>query len=117
MPPVGPVAPEAPLLPVGPGAPVAPVAPVGPVAPVAPVAPDAPLLLDGRPVPPQPGAPDAPLRAEGWHAPEPGLHWTNGAASLRLPPSANERSLELLTAPLLRYWLPPQTAAGMAAAA
>jgi hypothetical protein len=37
----------------------------------------------------------------GWHAPEPGLRWTDGAAHLTL---AGERALTVRFTPLLRYW-------------
>jgi hypothetical protein len=48
------------------------------------------LLIDGRPVPV-----DAPFLRGGWHAPEDGLRWTNGMASL--PPL---RTLTVLLAPI-----------------
>jgi hypothetical protein len=59
------------------------------------------LLLDGAAI-----AETDPRRVAGWHAPEPGLHWTDGAAVLRLSaPLARAAALEITLAPLLRYWL------------
>ncbi len=61
------------------------------------------VRLDGAGI-----APDDPRRATGWHAPEPGLHWTDGDAELLCRPSAaGARRLEIATVPLLRYWLHP----------
>jgi hypothetical protein len=67
------------------------------------------LVLDGTPI-----APDHPARQSGWHAPEPGLHWTDGAAVLCCgEPVMRPRLLEIGIAPLLRYWYasPPLLAA------
>jgi hypothetical protein len=59
------------------------------------------LVLDGAEV-----AAADPRRAAGWHAPEPGLHWTDGAALLLCGPAAGRpRALEITLAPLLRYRL------------
>jgi hypothetical protein len=61
------------------------------------------LSLDGVEI-----APHDPRRARGWHDPEPGLHWTDGAAVLALgAPLTAPAMLEIATAPLLRYWLAP----------
>ena len=57
------------------------------------------LVIDGV-------ALDDPCYAEGWHDPEPDLRWTTGEGVLLLPPSPQARTLELVVAPLLCYWLP-----------
>ena len=57
------------------------------------------LRLDGRPVPP-----DSADFATGWHPPEPGLRWTDGAAEFLLPKSPGPRRLDLALRLLLRYW-------------
>jgi hypothetical protein len=59
------------------------------------------LALDGTAIP----AEDR-RRTAGWHAAEPGLRWTDGAAVLRLDPGP-ACVLDLRLEPLLRYWLPP----------
>lgn len=59
------------------------------------------LTLDGARIPPA-----DPRRAKGWHRPEPGLHWTSGAAVLLCGDAGpRPRVLEITLAPLLRYWL------------
>lgn len=68
------------------------------------------LTLDGADLPPGDSG-----RAAGWHVPEPGLHWTDGDALLLCPPADRPRALEVVAAPLLRYWLAP--APGLRAAA
>jgi hypothetical protein len=40
----------------------------------------------------------------GWHPPEPNLRWTDGLASLVLPPTPKPIHLRIRTAPMLRYW-------------
>ncbi len=60
------------------------------------------LLLDGCAVPP-----DDPRRAAGWHAPELGLHWTDGDAVLLCGGEDRPRRLEITAAPLLQYRLRP----------
>jgi Hint domain len=69
------------------------------------------LALDGAMI-----APGDPRRAVGWHAPEPMLQWTNGDAVLRCD-AGPAAVLDITTAPLLRYWLPPVTEAGSPQAA
>jgi hypothetical protein len=54
------------------------------------------LALDGVELPL-----DSARLGTGWHAPEPGLRWTDGAASLAL---AGARGLTVRFAALLRYW-------------
>lgn len=51
---------------------------------------------------------DDPRLSDGWQAPEPGLRWTDGAASLSV---AGARQLALTFAPLHRYWRPPAATA------
>jgi hypothetical protein len=44
----------------------------------------------------------------GWHAPEPGWHWTSDEAQLALRPSRRPRVLSLAAASAsARYWVPP----------
>jgi hypothetical protein len=50
----------------------------------------------------------------GWHAPESGLRWTDGAATLTV---GSARRLALTLAPLHRYWQPPPAAAAAIARA
>ena len=59
------------------------------------------LMLDGAAI-----LPDDPRRAAGWHRPEPGLHWTDGDATLLCGPADRPRRLEITVAPLFRYWRP-----------
>ncbi len=60
------------------------------------------LRLDGAEI-----GPFDPRRAAGWHRPEPGLRWTDGAAELRCGTGAGRvRRLEIAIAPLLRYRMP-----------
>jgi hypothetical protein len=40
----------------------------------------------------------------GWHPPEHNLRWTDGSASLVLPPTRRPIRLRVRTAPMLRYW-------------
>jgi Hint domain len=47
---------------------------------------------------------DSAALGDGWHAPERGLRWTDGAATLRVD---GARRLECRTARLLRYWVAP----------
>ena len=42
----------------------------------------------------------------GWHDVEPGFRWTAGRAAITLPGVARPRRLEIVTAPMLRYWQP-----------
>ncbi len=42
----------------------------------------------------------------GWHRPEAGLRWTQGPATIALPPSRRAIEVEIRTAPMLRYWEP-----------
>jgi hypothetical protein len=59
------------------------------------------LLLDGAEIPP-----GDPRRATGWLQPEPGLQWTGGDALLLCGEGLyRARTLEIATAPLLRYWI------------
>ncbi len=69
------------------------------------------ISLDGRPL-----ALDGPALSAGWHHPEDGWRWTGGAARVRLPPSRQARAIEIVTAPMLRYWLPSAPAATARAA-
>jgi len=50
------------------------------------------LALDGRAITPS---------GDGWHAPEPGFRWTDGAAAIAL---AGARTLEVTLAMTRRYW-------------
>ncbi len=65
------------------------------------------LRLDGAKI-----ALDDPRLGAGWHAPEPGLRWTDGAASVAC---GDGKVLEVTLAPLGRYWQ-ADPAARMAAA-
>jgi hypothetical protein len=48
---------------------------------------------------------DDPRLTAGWHAPEPGLRWTDGAAHIALPPSTTLAVEYLVPGPT--YWLRP----------
>ncbi|HTR16721.1 MAG TPA: hypothetical protein VMI52_06775, partial [Acetobacteraceae bacterium] len=66
------------------------------------------LRLDDRPVPL-----DDPRLCAGWHAPEPGLRWTDGAALIDVTGTS---LVELRTAPIALPYVGPVTAQVRAAA-
>ncbi len=57
------------------------------------------ITLDGAPF-----ALDGSHVGQGWHAPEAGLRWTDGDATLVLPPAKRVRRLAVTLRPLLQYW-------------
>jgi hypothetical protein len=62
------------------------------------------LRMDGR-------RPPASAFADGWHAPEPGWRWTDGAAILELLRQRRAITFSLRLADMgERYWRPPATA-------
>lgn len=62
------------------------------------------ILLDGEPLDPR-----GPVCASGFAAPEPDLRWTDGEATLALPPRDDTMLLELHLRPYWsHYWIPPQ---------
>jgi hypothetical protein len=67
------------------------------------------LALDGAPLPL-----DGDALAEGWLAPEAGIRWTEGTASLRV---GGARRLDVGMAALLRYWVAPEETAPLRRAA
>jgi hypothetical protein len=60
------------------------------------------LVADGQRL-----ALDDPRLTTGWHAPEPGFRWTDGAAAIALPPST--RLVVEFIAPAPVYWLSGNT--------
>lgn len=47
---------------------------------------------------------DDPALARGWHQPESGFRWTNGRATVLIDAVPFARRVDVLTAPMLRYW-------------